>query len=68
MQLLEFLNGGLLRLNWYELILATLAMTHVTIAAVTIFLDVEDTGFHFLDGHQIVEFDSFGAHGQTEFV
>jgi len=37
-QLLEFLNGGLLRLNWFELILATLAMTHVTIAAVTIFL------------------------------
>jgi stearoyl-CoA desaturase (delta-9 desaturase) len=38
MQLLDFLNGGLLRLNWFELVLATLAMTHVTIAAVTIFL------------------------------
>jgi stearoyl-CoA desaturase (delta-9 desaturase) len=35
---LEFLNGGLLRLNWFELVLVTLALTHVTIAAVTIFL------------------------------
>src|SRR6266436_5584281 len=38
MQLLEFLNGGLLRLNWLELIAATLVMTHITIASVTIFL------------------------------
>ena len=38
MQLLGFLDGGLLRLNWYELVLATLAMTHLTIASVTIFL------------------------------
>ena len=35
---LEFLDGGLLRLNWFELVLVTLALTHVTIAAVTIFL------------------------------
>src|SRR6267143_3387599 len=38
MQLLEFLGGGLLRPNWFELIVTTLAMTHVTIASVTIFL------------------------------
>jgi len=38
MQLLEFLNGGLLRPNWLELIAATLVMTHITIASVTIFL------------------------------
>src|SRR5436853_7021923 len=38
MQLLEFLGGGLLRPNWFELIVTTLALTHVTIAAVTIFL------------------------------
>jgi stearoyl-CoA desaturase (delta-9 desaturase) len=36
--LLEFLNGGLLRLSWFELVLAALVMTHVTIASVTIFL------------------------------
>src|SRR6266404_5550881 len=35
---LEFLDGGLLRLNWFELVLVTLALTHVTIAAVTIYL------------------------------
>jgi stearoyl-CoA desaturase (delta-9 desaturase) len=38
MYLLEFLNGGLLDLAWWQLILATLLLTHVTIAAVTIFL------------------------------
>ena len=38
MHLLEFLDGGLLRPTWFELILITLALTHVTIAGVTIFL------------------------------
>src|SRR5882757_792341 len=38
MQLLEFLNGGLLHASWLALVAATLLMTHVTIAAVTIFL------------------------------
>lgn len=38
MYLLEFLNGGLLQLSWWQLILATLILTHVTIASVTIFL------------------------------
>ena len=38
MYLLEFLNGGLLDLSWWQLILATLLLTHVTIASVTIFL------------------------------
>jgi stearoyl-CoA desaturase (delta-9 desaturase) len=38
MYLLEFLNGGLLQLTWWQLILATLVLTHVTIAAVTIYL------------------------------
>src|SRR5258708_39123808 len=37
-------------------------------AAVAVFLDIEDTRLHFLDGYQIIEFDSFGAHGHTEFV
>jgi stearoyl-CoA desaturase (delta-9 desaturase) len=35
---LQFLDGGLLRLHWWQLVLATLALTHVTIASVTIFL------------------------------
>ncbi len=38
MYLLEFLNGGLLDLKWWQLVIATLALTHVTIASVTIFL------------------------------
>lgn len=38
MYLLEFLDGGLLQLTWWQLILAALALTHITIASVTIFL------------------------------
>jgi stearoyl-CoA desaturase (delta-9 desaturase) len=38
MYLLEFLDGGLLDLRWWQLVVATLLLTHVTIAAVTIFL------------------------------
>jgi len=38
MALLDFLDGGLLNLAWWQLIVATLLLTHVTIAAVTIFL------------------------------
>jgi stearoyl-CoA desaturase (delta-9 desaturase) len=38
MYFLEFLDGGVLDLSWWQLILATLLLTHITIAAVTIFL------------------------------
>ena len=38
MYLLEFLDGGLLQLSWWQLIVAALVLTHVTIASVTIFL------------------------------
>jgi stearoyl-CoA desaturase (Delta-9 desaturase) len=38
MYLLEFLNGGVLKLEWWQLVVATLLLTQVTIAAVTIFL------------------------------
>jgi stearoyl-CoA desaturase (delta-9 desaturase) len=38
MYVLEFLNGGLLQLSWWQLILAALLLTHVTIAGVTIYL------------------------------
>ena len=53
MQLLEFLNGGLLRPTGLELVVATLAMTHVTIAAVTIFLH-RSQAHRALDLHPIV--------------
>ncbi len=38
MYLLEFLDGGLLQLSWWQLICAALILTHITIASVTIFL------------------------------
>jgi stearoyl-CoA desaturase (delta-9 desaturase) len=38
MYLLEFLDGGLLQFTWWQLILAALVLTHITIASVTIFL------------------------------
>ena len=38
MYFLEFLGGGVLNLSWWQLVLATLLLTHITIAAVTIFL------------------------------
>ena len=38
MYLVEFLDGGVLDLAWWQAILATLLLTHITIAAVTIFL------------------------------
>jgi stearoyl-CoA desaturase (delta-9 desaturase) len=38
MYFIEFMDGGLLGLTWWQLVLATLVLTHMTIAAVTIFL------------------------------
>jgi stearoyl-CoA desaturase (delta-9 desaturase) len=38
MYFFDFMDGGVLGLNWWQTILATLALTHVTIASVTIFL------------------------------
>ncbi|MFN7573287.1 MAG: acyl-CoA desaturase [Betaproteobacteria bacterium] len=38
MYLLEFLDGGLLNSTWWQVVLAMLAMTQITIAAVTIYL------------------------------
>jgi stearoyl-CoA desaturase (delta-9 desaturase) len=55
MQLLGFLDGGLLRLNWYELVLATLAMTHLTIASVTIFL-------HRSQAHRALDLHPIASH------
>jgi stearoyl-CoA desaturase (delta-9 desaturase) len=55
MQLLGFLDGGLLRLNWFELILVTLAMTHLTIASVTIFL-------HRCQAHRALDLHPIASH------
>lgn len=38
MYFFEFMDGGLLSLSWWQLILAVLLMTHITIASVTIYL------------------------------
>lgn len=38
MYFFEFMDGGVLNLAWWQIVLATLLLTHVTIAAVTIFL------------------------------
>jgi len=38
MYLIDFLDGGLLGLAWWQVIVALLVLTHVTIAGVTIFL------------------------------
>jgi stearoyl-CoA desaturase (delta-9 desaturase) len=38
MYVLQFLDGGLLQLAWWQVILATLLLTHITIAGVTIYL------------------------------
>ncbi len=53
MYFLEFLDGGVLNLSWWQLILATLLLTHVTIAAVTIYLH-RSQAHRALDVHPIV--------------
>jgi stearoyl-CoA desaturase (delta-9 desaturase) len=53
MHFLEFLGGGVLNLSWWQLVLATLLLTHVTIAAVTIFLH-RSQAHRALDLHPIV--------------
>ncbi len=53
MVLLEFLDGGVLNLAWWQLIVATLLLTHITIAAVTIFLH-RSQAHRALDLHAVV--------------
>ncbi|GAB4468538.1 MAG: acyl-CoA desaturase [Burkholderiaceae bacterium] len=55
MYLFEFLDGGLLGLNWWQLVLATLALTHVTIASVTIFL-------HRSQAHRALDLHPIASH------
>lgn len=55
MYFFEFMDGGLLGLNWWQLILATLALTHVTIASVTIFL-------HRSQAHRALDLHPIASH------
>lgn len=41
--ILNFLAGGLLQLSWWQLVLVTLVLTHITIVGVTIFLHRSQT-------------------------
>jgi stearoyl-CoA desaturase (delta-9 desaturase) len=53
MDFLQFLDGGLLELSVWQLALVTLALTHVTIAAVTIYLH-RSQAHRALDLHPVV--------------
>lgn len=53
MDFLQFLDGGLLDLNGWQIVLVALALTHVTIAAVTIYLH-RSQAHRALDLHPIV--------------
>ncbi|MCS6945401.1 MAG: fatty acid desaturase [Sutterellaceae bacterium] len=52
---LEFMDGGLLGLAWWQLVLVTLALTHVTIASVTIFL-------HRSQAHRALDLHPIASH------
>ncbi len=53
--LVEWLANGAVALTWWQVLLATLAMTHITIAAVTIFL-------HRAQAHRALELHAVPAH------
>jgi len=53
--LVDWLANGALAASWWEVLLATLAMTHITIAAVTIFL-------HRAQAHRALELHALPAH------
>ncbi|MFM0321581.1 DesA family fatty acid desaturase [Caballeronia glebae] len=52
---LEFLANGLLDLSWWQILLCTLAMTHVTIAGVTIYL-------HRCQAHRALDLHPIASH------
>ncbi len=56
MYLFEFLDGGLLALSWWQVVLATLLLTHLTIAGVTIYL-------HRSQAHRGLDLHPIAAHG-----
>ncbi|MCA0241005.1 MAG: fatty acid desaturase [Proteobacteria bacterium] len=51
----DWLSDGLLDLPWWQIVLATLVMTHITIAAVTIFL-------HRCQAHRALELGPLPSH------
>ena len=53
--LVDWAANGLLRATWWELVLFTLAMTHVTIASVTVFL-------HRAQAHRALELHAIPSH------
>ncbi|TEA78048.1 DesA family fatty acid desaturase [Allopusillimonas ginsengisoli] len=52
-QILNFVAGGILHLSWWQLVVVALVLTHITIAAVTIFLH-RSQAHRGLDLHPIV--------------
>ncbi|SAK68862.1 transmembrane fatty acid desaturase [Caballeronia glebae] len=52
---LEFLANGLLDLSWWQILLCTLVMTHVTIAGVTIYL-------HRCQAHRALDLHPIASH------
>ncbi len=52
---LDFLANGLLRASWWQIVLFTLAMTHVTIAGVTIYL-------HRCQAHRALDLHPIASH------
>ncbi|MDZ7652089.1 MAG: fatty acid desaturase [Burkholderiaceae bacterium] len=55
MYLFEFMDGGLLDLAWWQVVLAALLLTHVTIAGVTIFL-------HRSQAHRALDLHPIASH------
>ncbi len=51
--ILDFISGGFLQLGWWQVILVTLVLTHITIAAVTIYLH-RSQAHRGLDLHPVV--------------
>ncbi len=50
---LSFISGGLLQLSWWQVVLVTLVLTHITIVGVTLFLHRSQT-HRGLDLHPVV--------------
>ena len=53
--LVDWLANGALAASWWQIVLATLVMTHITIAAVTIFL-------HRAQAHRALELHALPSH------
>ena len=52
---IDFFADGLLRLTWWQVLIAALVMTHITIASVTIFL-------HRAQAHRAMELGPIPSH------